>query len=439
MPPAPGEDPVIELEMPSFLMPPAERWHAERVPPSAQQAMNWNIKRILFHRRIVRLRAVRNVFVTQEGLVLHPDLSVEHCTIRQHSEADIDIARTLVRLGQEMGAIMPLQGDVVLCRRPGSGNYGHFLVEMLPIAYAAAQHWPRPARFMMQAADPPLAGIMAECFGRLGIPANLRIVAGRTPVLVERLVIVEGLTDHGSYIAPLAMECLDRLSASIPAGQAERLFITRGAAPTRRLRDEAGIVQRARAQGFQCVTPGALGFAAQVAAFKGARRIVGVMGATLSNLVFAPRGTQAFVLAPANMPDTFFWFICGLRGIRMIDVRCACETAEQDDTGWDGEVCLDAADEAAILASPDPPGGAPDIAGLFDAAYYTAAAGGWLPPGADPLEHYCDTGWREGFDPSRRFSTLGYLAANPDVARSGGNPLLHYIEHGMAEGRAPRP
>ena len=438
MPPAPGEDPVIELEMPSFLMPPAERWHAERVPPSAQQAMNWNIKRILFHRRTVRLRAVRNVFVTQEGLVLHPDLTVEHCTIRQHSQADIDIGRKLVRLGQEMGAIMPLQGDVVLCRRPGSGNYGHFLVEMLPIAYTASQHWPRPARFMVQAADPPLAGVMAECLDRLGIPANLRIVAGRTPVLVECLVIVEGLTDHGSYIAPLAMECLDRLSANIPAGTQENLFVTRGAVRTRKLRDEAAIMRRARARGFQCVAPGTLPFAAQVAAFKGARRIVGVMGATLSNLVFAPRGAQAFVLAPANMPDTFFWFICGLRGIRMIDLRCAGAPGQQDDTGWDGEVILDPADEAAVFASPDR-AGAPDIAGLFNAAYYAAACGAALPPDADPLEHYCETGWRDGFDPSARFSTMGYLAANPDVVRSGSNPLLHYIEHGMAEGRAPRP
>ena len=42
---------------------------------------------------------------------------------------------------------------------------------------------------------------------------------------------------------------------------------------------------------------------------------------------------------------------------------------------------------------------------------------------------------QEGRDPSARFDTLGYLAANPDVAAAGVNPLDHFLQFGIYEGR----
>jgi hypothetical protein len=63
----------------------------------------------------------------------------------------------------------------------------------------------------------------------------------------------------------------------------------------------------------------------------------------------------------------------------------------------------------------------------FDAAWYRAryaqAAATRLPAAL----HYHMRGWREGLDPGPSFSTVGYLAANPDVALAGINPLLHFI------------
>ena len=35
------------------------------------------------------------------------------------------------------------------------------------------------------------------------------------------------------------------------------------------------------------------------------------------------------------------------------------------------------------------------------------------------------------------FDTLGYLAANPDVAAAGVNPLEHFLKFGIYEGRQP--
>lgn len=53
----------------------------------------------------------------------------------------------------------------------------------------------------------------------------------------------------------------------------------------------------------------------------------------------------------------------------------------------------------------------------------------------DALEHYLETGWREGLDPCAGFATGAYLDAYPDVAAAQLNPLAHFLEHGLVEGR----
>lgn len=76
--------------------------------------------------------------------------------------------------------------------------------------------------------------------------------------------------------------------------------------------------------------------------------------------------------------------------------------------------------------------------GHFDEAFYRSANPD-LPAGIDLVAHYCEHGWREGRDPSPRFSTRYYLDANPDIAKSGINPFGHYIVAGAAEHRKPHP
>ena len=76
---------------------------------------------------------------------------------------------------------------------------------------------------------------------------------------------------------------------------------------------------------------------------------------------------------------------------------------------------------------------------LFDGDWYLARYPDVAESGQDPISHYLDFGWREGRNPSRRFSTRKYLKANGDVAAQGLNPLIHYIEHGQLEGRKAPP
>ncbi|TAD90334.1 MAG: hypothetical protein EAZ99_06825 [Alphaproteobacteria bacterium] len=51
------------------------------------------------------------------------------------------------------------------------------------------------------------------------------------------------------------------------------------------------------------------------------------------------------------------------------------------------------------------------------------------------LQHWQQFGWREGRDPNTLFSTIDYLARNPDVRAQGIDPLEHWISYGASEGR----
>lgn len=75
---------------------------------------------------------------------------------------------------------------------------------------------------------------------------------------------------------------------------------------------------------------------------------------------------------------------------------------------------------------------------LFDPGHYTLQARD-LTKGDDPLDDFCNRGWRAGLRPNAYFDPAYYLARNPDVAASNVNPLLHYIQFGDREGRDPSP
>ena len=73
----------------------------------------------------------------------------------------------------------------------------------------------------------------------------------------------------------------------------------------------------------------------------------------------------------------------------------------------------------------------------FDAEFYLAQIPRGLRVG-DPLMHFYREGWKQGLDPSIKFSTTDYLSQYPDVRADGMNPLEHFVRFGLKEGRLPK-
>ena len=73
--------------------------------------------------------------------------------------------------------------------------------------------------------------------------------------------------------------------------------------------------------------------------------------------------------------------------------------------------------------------------GLFNQAYYLENYEDVAGSGVDPLEHYCNHGWKEQRNPNKEFNTHYYLGMNPDVAQAMVNPFAHWIQYGQFEQR----
>jgi capsular polysaccharide biosynthesis protein len=405
-------------------------------------ALSW--QNPLFRPRPVHIAALEGAWVVAEGLVVAADGEVILPTVQQHQLGEIDAALDAIRVGRANNAIPRLQGTILLCRKPGVRNYGHWLVEMLPRIWLAAQHAGEPFAILVQDVDEPLRTVMAQSLILLGVDGRRVITAGAGPVRADRLLIVDGMTSHGTYMSPWAATCLRAIAEAIPARGPDRLFIHRGSVASRRFVDEQRVLDRAAHAGFSILDPATLPLRTQIAAFKAARCIVGATGAAMTNLVFGEPGIRAFTLTPATMPDTFFWFLAGHGAIHLTDIRCQQDGPVRGPLAWDTDIALEAPDFAAIcdLAAGPP---APPIRtaqqaydrllALFDPAYYRVRNPDVANAGLDPFEHFLAFGWREGRNPSPAFDIAAYKGAYPDVAASGYNPLLHYVLRGESEGR----
>lgn len=76
--------------------------------------------------------------------------------------------------------------------------------------------------------------------------------------------------------------------------------------------------------------------------------------------------------------------------------------------------------------------------GLFSHNFYYETYEDVAESGADPIEHYCEHGWREQRNPNKDFNTHYYLGTNADVAQAEVNPFSHWIQYGQFELRKIR-
>ena len=287
-----------------------------------QACVAWRQRR--FEPRDVVIRVAREVFVAAEGLVFDRDGEVLHYSIRQHEPEMLEQAARAVRRAIAGEPAVRHELPLVLGKKRGAANYGHWMIEMLPMLHLALSRLadPRIGVLVHDVREPMLGQIMQQTLRRLGIDDRRVHVSGLDPVFVRELIMVEGMTEHGSYMSPLVRDCHERLAHRVAGSGVERVFLARGAGLGRNFRDEAHIARLATERGYAVVSPAGLGLDGQIALMRDARLVAGVMGAAMTNLIYARAGSRAAVFAPAAMPDTFFWFIANLCGLRYREIRC---------------------------------------------------------------------------------------------------------------------
>jgi capsular polysaccharide biosynthesis protein len=311
---------------------------------------------------------LRDVYAIDDCLILDQQLRVIENVSDRVTDDRIQVAIQDILRHQAMGST-PRYAQGIAARRAGGGNFGHFLLEMLPMAVVARSlHTDWDPVYWAHLADPPLVDAMLRAFRLVGIPLDrIALLPYRTPAFFANLLVVRGLTAHGRYMSPTAVNIVRDMAASIPPGPKRRLFVRRipGWHGARALTNQDELCARLAARGYEIIEPGAMSLEQQIAAFRGATQVVGTSGAAMTNILFCEPGTSVTNIIGARVPDTFFWFIANHMRLNYTELRCPQAPVDGPD-GWKASLTICEADirylEELDPDSPMPSGQAPPSA-----------------------------------------------------------------------------
>jgi capsular polysaccharide biosynthesis protein len=219
--------------------------------------------------------------------------------IRTRSE---DAGSPLLMAGHKF-ALFRLSGEPRVISEPtlligGIGNYYHDLVEYLPgLAIAETLGVAAEARLLVPADAAPHLRQMLQLLGVA--PERLLPVERHQVVRFAKLYIPTRLPAGGRWIDRLLPHWYrERLSPFLvaPSEAHRKLYLSREGTTRRRIQNEAEVVARLEAAGFESVRPETLSVAEQVRLFSQASHIVGSSGAALTNMLFSPPGAQVVIL-----------------------------------------------------------------------------------------------------------------------------------------------
>lgn len=205
--------------------------------------------------------------------------------------------------------------DYMFFASVGSFNYGHFLVDDLPrlkaIHALRAVNGSRRIVIVMISYGAAIDDIRASAIRRIaGTPLEIQFLPLSQAFRFERLYYVTPVSSHPVEKNPLALNyIIDRAVATIGIEQnpTSKLLVLRKASNLRVLQNQAEIVDHLIPLGFDTVYPEDLSFEDQVRRFAGAAVIVGQMGASMTNTMFASSTAKLVYLTPAGWIEPFYW------------------------------------------------------------------------------------------------------------------------------------
>lgn len=290
--------------------------------------------------RAITFHLLKNVYVVGEGLVFDQDLNLIVDSIAQNDAALIQLGFKQLSEGVREGTVPYQRGTTLLCGKIGMSNYGHWLVEMLPIAMLSLYWIERKLwRVFLPTIYSWMKDVITDSLGLLGIGSDDCILGDGGPRRFEELVFVTNLSFHGHFYAPVGVECLRTIGQSIVSGPACPVWVSR-VGERRSLESEAALCEALEEVGWSVMRPGTLTLRQQIAVAKGATHMAGVSGAGLTNAAFMLPGNRVTSFTPAQMPDIFYWHLAVHGGLEFREVRCRTESAPAWHIPWDGALKL---------------------------------------------------------------------------------------------------
>lgn len=336
---------VGHIESPGFPFPHPRVINIDFIPADIRNAMRgaWDAK--YFAPRNISIDKVFDVFVTEEGLVFTQDFRLISQTITQHSALEQERAFNLLKNTTHFREITT---SCLLMRKRGDDNYGHWLVEIMP-RLGLARLKCHVSGLAIPSVDGAMKSVIHESLNlcdKLKTTPRFELKKNEV-VFFKEIILVSGATQHGSYMSPLMISEIDNAIQHIDGVNNEKIFISRRGT-ARNIANQNEIEETLKECGFSIINPASMNFIDQIRLFKNAKIIIGVMGAGMTNIVFAERGARIINLSPATMPDTFFYFLSIHKGHIYSEIRGKNVV---DTKSWDTEFIIDRDDLISEISS----------------------------------------------------------------------------------------
>lgn len=313
---------LLNLSSPGFSTVYLDIINKQTIPPDVLRAMERSWLRKNFRPHFLTIHRLTNVYVVGEGLVFDTDVRPFEPTVWPLTPDDVAHGQQLIQTMLRRGPLPRHDRPTILCKKAGSHNYGHWLIEMLPKALLTNRMIGKGYAVVVQEVEGPLTEIMDRTLSLAGFAGDDVIKIGGEPVFFNELLVVSGLTRHGSYMSPLVPLLVNELAAGVSAeSKIRKVYVARSDTSRRHIVNEDTLRSALEAAEFTTVVPGQISFDQQLDIFRSADVLVGAAGAEFSNLVFSHPNATVITLVPHTMPDTFFWFLSQHRKLRYIEVR----------------------------------------------------------------------------------------------------------------------
>lgn len=317
--------PAHIVKSPAFATSYPQIINGDLIDPFVRQLMEASWKRGRYEEQDIEVYRLKGGYVVDETLILDENLQVINNVTDDYSPEEIQQAIELIKKQTEDKKLPHIGGLAIVAKRRAAGNYGHFMMYMLPLASIGKRLFGEQNPFYLtHRVLAPMQDVVLRSFRLLGISLDRVLVrAFGEPVHYEEIVFFNGLDAHGGYLSPLAVQALVDMAAPIPAGSDRKIFVRRipGWGQGRLLRNEEAIANRLAAKGFRVIEPGSMSLEEQISTFKGAEYVVGSAGAGMTNIAFCQPGTNVVLLSSGVFPDTFFWLIANHRRLNYLDIR----------------------------------------------------------------------------------------------------------------------
>jgi len=237
-------------------------------------------------------------------------------TIAAWFSPDFSALPALARCGEQLCApaevldrAPTIEGPHVLLHHAARHNYGHWMMDCLPGAWALGDEI-RSGRLRLLSA--PLKTWQRQTLDALGMPTECVTESDHDIVRCEHLIVPSFLSGSGFRQPSRLLEaCFRDVARGCPrpdrlAPGPTRVIVAREATDFRAMQNQAALIAALEPRGFAAAFPGRLSIAEQVHLFADAECVVGSHGSGMFNVAYTKPGSRIVEISPVGVNPRFW-------------------------------------------------------------------------------------------------------------------------------------